>query len=173
MDDYDAIAAQLRKKGHVNILPPGGQFEAETLAACLVRGITESDFADYLEQLCDALEFLQACKPPILYLDITPEKLLIGEDNILKLTGFESASYGEDKVAVVEAFGLFVDSMDAVFKRRYKRVIRGCTRQFETLGEIRRAMGSQSGPLIARYAILIVGIALVTRIMTHVLGRFF
>lgn len=79
-------------------------------------GIEEQRLLDFLIQLCEVLDFLHSLHPPVLYLDLKPDNILITLENQLKLVDFGTArllaktnhpekSYGTKGYAAPEQYG--------------------------------------------------------------------
>jgi len=72
--------------------------EGETLAEVLKEEgrIRESRLLDWARQLCDVLAYLHSRKPPVIYRDLKPSNIILGEHGRLHLVDFGTAkSYKE------------------------------------------------------------------------------
>jgi len=110
------------------------------------EGLDAGGYEDCLYQLCDALAFLSALKPPVSHNAITPENVLVGEENLVKLANFTQASQANYDVADdIHMLGVLAGSVNAKYVKRYQRVIRRClTRAYGSVEELRKDISKQT-----------------------------
>jgi serine/threonine protein kinase len=103
-DLFEQEARLLRELDHVNIPKIAGFFE-ENGRACLVMEfiwgeslekrlkatnapLLETDVLKWAIQLCDALDYLHTCRPPIIFRDIKPSNVMVTNTGLVKLIDF-------------------------------------------------------------------------------------
>lgn len=151
------------------------EFEGVTLSERLKNGVSAGELEDFIQQLCDALDFL--AKQGIFHSAINAENILIGEDNALKLTRLDMTYLGdiEDNMEnSLKRIGKLLKSTD--YARKYAGVIRDCGSGFyESFSELSRDMSSRSflGKHAAIIGILVISAFLVYRVFGRAIAPLF
>jgi len=142
-------------------------FEGVTFAEMLKKGISESDFTDYILQLCDALEYLHS--NGLTHNAIYPQNILIGKDNLLKLTHFEEIAESDCFRNDIAMLGALINSIDEKFIKRYKKFIEKC--ENEENQTIRDVKADVINPSKTPYAVLITALIFVGTIIVVISRR--
>jgi serine/threonine protein kinase, bacterial len=94
--------------------------EGQTLEAALdasAGGLPESHVLDWARQLCEVLDYLHHCSPPIIFRDLKPGNIMLDRQNCIKLIDFgvarlfkpgqtqDTTSFGTDGYAPPEQYG--------------------------------------------------------------------
>lgn len=53
--------------------------------------LSEEQVRGLAQQMCELLEYLHSCSPPVVHRDFTPDNLILGKDGVLKLIDFNVA----------------------------------------------------------------------------------
>ena len=143
------------------------KFESTPLSDLMETGISEKEFNDYVLQLCDALDFLHNQTPPIVHNGILSYNILVGKDNLLKLTGFDDATIGgvfEDDIAMV---GLLMSDIREKYISKYEDIIISCLDgKFTTIKELRKNF-LQVNTSYAKITIVIIFVCLAIFLISH------
>jgi serine/threonine protein kinase len=164
-----SIYKQLLSKNNINILSVKEvndenivfeDFNGITLAERLKSKLSIHDFEDYLQQICDALEFLHSQKKPISYNNLTADNIVIGEDNLLKLFNFNKADNITPISLDIEAVAKLILTVDEKYIKRYTSITKPCFNgAFKTFDEINTAISKNvRNRLGIRYSLLATGI---------------
>jgi len=140
-----------------------------SLSRRLKRGINESDFKDYILQLCDALEFLHQQEPAISHNAVSADNIWIGKKNLLKLTGYDKVTLGGSSRRDIAMLCSLIEGVKGRYIKHYKKIIENpdIYQSIEDFREAFVAIDHVSFPKVTIgvvIALLIVGIA-VARIL--------
>ena len=113
------------------------KYQGVPLSVLIEEGLEEGDFQDYILQLCDALNALHQHKPSILHNKVSAQNILIGRDNLLKLTHFDEAAIGDLFTNDIAMVGKLMGSVEAKYIRRYKNIIRKSAGVYTTIDSLR------------------------------------
>jgi len=115
------------------------QFESIPLSELLIKGISEKDFQDFIMQLFDALEFLHNHKPGISHNAISPEHILVGKGNLLKLAHFDEATVDGSPLGDIAMLGKLMGSINAKYIKKYQQVMDNCAGgAYKTIDDLRQ-----------------------------------
>jgi serine/threonine-protein kinase len=89
----------------------------EQIVAATPGFVPEPTALNWIEQICNVLEYLHACQPPIIFRDLKPANIMLTRDDKIKLIDFgiarffqagktkDTAAYGTMGYAAPEQFG--------------------------------------------------------------------
>jgi len=140
---------QLKNCSHYNILPIYKTYNNNkeviliqqdvnglTLREKIGQGCTNKQLIDYMNQICDGLKYLHSMKPAIVFNNITPDSILIGQDDWLYLTDFGNVSYSEhnsyDFVQLAQLMKFFGEE----FLKKYDFIIEKCNCVYTDITEL-------------------------------------
>lgn len=124
----------------------------------LDNGVTADEFEDYILQLCDAVEFLSQQNPPIFHSDIITENILIGSDNLLKLTNLEYAGSDGSITHAIEQIGKVLNACDTKYTKKYNAIIRKCDGNYDNIEELRKEIFTSARPNRIKISVTIAAI---------------
>lgn len=132
--------------------------DGELLSEYLVkRELTEGQYLSIAKQLCDGLETLHQCVPPVIHRDIKPSNIIVNSKGVVKIIDFDSSRQykeesesdtrllGTEKYAAPEQYGFSqtdcrsdIYSLGIVFggfpefvsekkNRQWKKIVEKCT----------------------------------------------
>ena len=120
-------------------------FNGTSLSDLIEKGISEADFQDYILQLCDALEFLHRQKPVITHNSISANNILIGKNNLLKLTDFQKVTFNSPLNDIVMV-GELMACVNAKYIKRYTKIIENCSHKYQSIEDLRRDFIAEQRP---------------------------
>ena len=113
------------------------KYEGVPLSELIKKGLKERDFQDYILQLCDALNVLHQHSPSILHNEISAQNILIGKDNLLKLTHFDESTLGDLPAGDIAMVGKLMTGVKAKYMKRYRSIIRKSAGTYTTIDNLR------------------------------------
>ena len=131
------------------------KFESTPLSKLIAKGISETDFQDYILQLCDALEFMHQQEPNLSHNAIVARNILIGKDNVLKLSHFDEVAIGTPTSDIAMVGNLMGRIRDKYIGRsRYQEIINNCAGKYRTVDDFRKdfLLMCRSSVFKAKYA---------------------
>jgi len=133
-------------------------YDSKPLSDILLNRISSKDFGDYIMQLCDALAFLHEQEARLSHNAICSENILIGKDNLLKLSCFDNMTAGESPKNDILMVGKLMASVNGAYTKNYTEIIDNCLNgAYEQISELRDDFMSASPiPWISRAITLVV-----------------
>ncbi len=132
--------------------------EGELLSEYLKRPVlSEAEYLSIAEQLCEGLEILHQCEPPLIHRDVKPSNIIVNSEGVVKIIDFDSSRQykeesendtrllGTEKYAAPEQYGFSqtdcrsdIYSLGVVFgsfpefsskgrRKRWKKLVEKCT----------------------------------------------
>jgi len=119
-------------------------FESNPFSVIIEKGFKESDFQDYMIQLCDALEFLHTLEPCITHNKVLARNVLVGKGHLVKLSHFDEASVGESPDADIAMLGELMSGVKGSYIKYYKNIIENCNGVYKSIDDLRTDMTKMS-----------------------------
>jgi tRNA A-37 threonylcarbamoyl transferase component Bud32 len=182
--DNAEICRQLAGKGYINILSirkvveeDGAisiieeKFEGVTLKERLKKGLDADELEDFMQQLCDALDYL--AQHGIFHKEITAENIMIGEDNALKLINLDLAFSGtiDDNLGgSVKQIGELLKSTE--YAKKYSEIIRYCKEDyFEDFRDLKSEISKVSRSFFSKNMAIISLVIIFGFLFYRIFGR--
>lgn len=141
------------------------KYQGQTLASLLVVHLSQQDFEDIVQQLCDALEALHSHEPPIVHGRINMQNVMVSEGNLAKLINFDNAVVDGNQARDIAALGTMLRPIREPYIKKYTKLFDlAIAGKIETVADFKKRFhqcGAKKFPYIFVLLVVIVAVVLV------------